>query len=477
MDKANYSVLTDFILLGFTDNPQMQLPLFVMFLLVYVVTIIWNLGMIVLIYSESQLQNPMYFFLGNLSFVDLCYSSVIAPKMLSDFLSKSKRISYNACAIQMYIFGFLADVECLLLAVMAYDRYVAICNPLLYTIVMSKRVCKQLIAAAYIVGMVDSMIHTCNTFRLQFCRSNVLNHFFCDIPPLLALSCSDTYINEIVMFTFIGFIIGSSIGMILVSYTYILSTIMKMRSAEGRKKAFSTCASHLTAVGIFHGTMLFMYFRPSSSYSLDQDKWVSMFYTVVIPMLNPLIYSLRNNDVKQGVKESWSSPHQEFCEGRRIQNYKTLGLILSEFMNQMDDQNMSEYVRTAFDAVPRSQLWLKLAKTLIDKRLLWLISKHYENPTAQIDCGLEGQLTNTIPLLKGFKQGYLLAPMLFNLYINDTIANIKEIAHHAPVLAGQENPILLYADDIVLLSRSEVGLRKILKSFIGYWTQGAINKL
>nr|XP_056708004.1 olfactory receptor 1019-like [Euleptes europaea] len=301
MDKGNHSVLADFELLGFTDNPQMQLPLFLMFLLIYIVTIIWNLGMIVLICGESQLHNPMYFFLGNLSFVDLCYSSVIAPKMLSDLLSKSKRISYNACAIQMYTFGFLADVECLLLAVMAYDRYVAICNPLLYTVIMSKKVCKHLMAVAYLVGMVDSMIHTCNTFRLSFCRSNVINHFFCDIPPLLALSCSDTYVNEIVMFAFIGFIIGSSIGMILVSYTYILSTIMRMSSAEGRQKAFSTCASHITAVGIFHGTMLFMYFRPSSSYSLDQDKWVSMFYTVVIPMLNPLIYSLRNNDVKKAL--------------------------------------------------------------------------------------------------------------------------------------------------------------------------------
>ncbi|XP_048340483.1 LOW QUALITY PROTEIN: olfactory receptor 1019-like [Sphaerodactylus townsendi] len=301
MDKANRSIPPEFVLLGFTDNPQMQLPLFLMFLIVYIVTIAWNLGMIVLICIESQLHNPMYFFLGNLSFVDLCYSSAIAPKMLSDLLSKIKRISYNGCAIQMYIFGFLADVECLLLAVIAFDRYVAISNPLHYTAVMSRKSCKQLMSIAYLVGMVDSMIHTCNTFRLSFCQSNVLNHFFCDIPPVLALSCSDTYINEIVMFTLIGFIIGISIGMILVSYTCILSTIMRMRSAEGRRKAFSTCASHLTAVGLFHGTMLFMYFRPSSSYSLDQDKWVSMFYTIVIPMLNPLIYSLRNKDVKNAL--------------------------------------------------------------------------------------------------------------------------------------------------------------------------------
>ncbi|XP_066476949.1 olfactory receptor 5AR1-like [Tiliqua scincoides] len=307
MEKGNHSAITEFIFQGFTDNPSLQLPLFLMFLLVYVITVIGNLGMIVLVCTEPQLNNPMYFFLGNLSFVDLCYSSVITPKMLADFLAESKRIPYHACAIQLYLFGFLADVECLLLAVMAYDRYVAICNPFLYTVAMSKKVCKQLMATAYIVGMVDSMIHTCSTFRLPFCRSNVINHFFCDIPPLLVLSCSDTYINEIVMFVFIGFIMASSIGMVLVSYVYILGTIMRMRSAEGRRKAFSTCASHLTAVGIFHGTMLFMYFRPSSSYSMDQDKWASVFYTVVVPMLNPLIYSLRNKDVKDALRKAFGN--------------------------------------------------------------------------------------------------------------------------------------------------------------------------
>ncbi|XP_061465537.1 olfactory receptor 5AR1-like, partial [Rhineura floridana] len=304
MDKENDSVVTEFILQGFTDNPRMQLPLFIIFLFIYVITVIGNLGMIVLICAEPHLHNPMYFFLGNLSFADLCCSSAIAPKMLAGLLAESKRISYSACAVQLYLFGLFADVDCLLLALMAYDRYVAICNPLHYSLLMSKRVCKQLMATAYFIGIVDSMIQTCCTFRLPFCSSNVINHFFCDEPPLLVLSCSDTYMNEILIFIFIGFVITSSIGMILVSYVYILGTIVRMRSTEGRYKAFSTCASHLTAVGIFHGTMLFMYFRPSSSYSLDQDKWASVFYTVVIPMLNPLIYSLRNKDVKDALKKA-----------------------------------------------------------------------------------------------------------------------------------------------------------------------------
>ncbi|XP_063147134.1 olfactory receptor 5AR1-like [Candoia aspera] len=309
MDKGNQSAITEFILLGFTDNPKMQFVLFMIFLLVYAITVIGNLGMILLICAEPQLHNPMYFFLGNLSFVDLCYSSAIAPKMLVDFLAESKKISYNGCIIQLFVFALFANVECLLLALMAYDRYVAICNPLLYAAIMSKRACQELMAVAYFIGIVNSMINTSCTFRLSFCKSNIINHFFCDEPPLLILSCSDTYISEVVIFAFVGCIEGSSIGMILVSYLYILGTILRMRSTEGRHRAFSTCASHLTAVGIFHGTILYMYFRPSSSYSMDQDKWASLFYTVVIPMLNPLIYSLRNKEVKDAVTklkdQSW----------------------------------------------------------------------------------------------------------------------------------------------------------------------------
>lgn len=304
MTLENFTVFTEFIFLGLSSRQDVQQALFVFFFLIYGLTVIANLGMVLLIKLDPRLHTPMYYFLSNLSFCDVCYSSTVSPKMLADFLSGQKRITYNLCAVQMYFFGAFADVECLMLAVMAYDRYVAICNPLLYTIAMSKKVCIQLVAVAYVVGLVDSSIHTCCTFRLSFCSSNVINHFFCDIPPLLALSCSDTSINEIVMFTFIGCVVGCSIVTVLLSYCYIIATICRMNSAEGRHKAFSTCASHLTAVAIFHGTLLFMYFRPSSSYSMDTDKMASVFYTVVIPMLNPLIYTLRNKDVKGALKKA-----------------------------------------------------------------------------------------------------------------------------------------------------------------------------
>ncbi|XP_022362885.1 olfactory receptor 5W2-like [Enhydra lutris kenyoni] len=312
MAVENCTMITDFLLLGLSSRKDVQQGLFVLFLLVYGITIVANLGMILLIKLDSRLHMPMYYFLSNLSFCDVCYSSTVSPKMLVDFLSEQKRIPYNLCAIQMYFFGVFADVECLMLAVMAYDRYVAICNPLLYTIAMSRKICIQLVSLAYFVGLVDSAIHTCCTFRLSFCNSKVINHFFCDIPPLLALSSSDTSINEIVMFTFIGCVVGCSIITVLLSYSYIVATILRMNSAEGRRKAFSTCASHLTAVAIFHGTLLFMYFRPSSSYSMDTDKMSSVFYTVVIPMLNPLIYSLRNKDVKGALKKAIST---KLCSG------------------------------------------------------------------------------------------------------------------------------------------------------------------
>ncbi|XP_036182821.1 olfactory receptor 5W2-like [Myotis myotis] len=312
MAAENCTVFTDFILLGLSGRQDVQRGLFVLFLLVYGITVIANLGMILLINMDPRLHTPMYYFLSNLSFCDVCYSSTISPKMLVDFLSEQKNIPYNLCAIQMYFFGAFADVECLMLAVMAYDRYVAICNPLLYTTAMSRSICTQLVTIAYITGLVDSAIHTCFTFRLSFCNSNIINHFFCDIPPLLALSSSDTTINEIVMFTFIGCVVGSSIITVLLSYSYIITTVLRMNSAEGRHKAFSTCASHLTSVAIFFGTLLFMYFRPSTSYSMDTDKMASVFYTVVIPMLNPLIYSLRNKDVKGALKKAVGT---KLCSG------------------------------------------------------------------------------------------------------------------------------------------------------------------
>ncbi|EPY85195.1 olfactory receptor 5W2 [Camelus ferus] len=312
MAAENCSVSADFTFLGLSGRRDVQLGLFVLFLLVYGITVMANLGMILLIKVDPRLHTPMYYFLSNLSFCDICYSSTVSPRMLTDFLSEQKRIPYNLCAIQMFFFGTLADVECLMLAVMAYDRYVAICNPLLYTVTMSRRFCTQLISIVYVEGLVDSAIHTCLTFQLSFCQSNIINHFFCDIPPLLALSSSDTSTNEIMLFISSSCVVGCSIITVLLSYSYIITTILRMSSAQGRRKAFSTCASHLTAVAVFHGTLLFMYFRPSSSYSMDTDKAASVFYTVVIPMLNPLIYSLRNKDVKGALKKAISS---ELCSG------------------------------------------------------------------------------------------------------------------------------------------------------------------
>ncbi|CAM5148110.1 unnamed protein product [Natator depressus] len=304
MEEGNHSEVTEFILSGLTDRPELQVPLFLVFLLIYGITLLGNGGMISLISIDPRLHTPMYFFLSNLSFCDLCISLIISPHMLLNFLAKRKSISYTACAVQMYLSIAFSDVECLLLAVMAYDRYVAICNPLLYTVTMSRHLCKQLVAGVYAVGVVDSMIHTCVTFRLSFCRSNIINHFFCDIPPLLALSCSDTHINEIVTFAFMSCITVSSFVTVLLSYVYIISTILQILSAEGRHKAFSTCSFHLTAVVLLFGTFLFMYLRPTSSYSMDRDKVTSVFYMLVIPMLNPFIYSLRNTEVKDALRKA-----------------------------------------------------------------------------------------------------------------------------------------------------------------------------
>ncbi|XP_057582987.1 olfactory receptor 5W2-like [Hippopotamus amphibius kiboko] len=303
MTVENCTVVTDFTFLGLSDRRDVQQGLFGLFLLVYSITVIATLGMVLLIKMDPRLHTPMYYFLSNLSFCDVCQSSTMSPKMLADFLSEQKKIPFDICVIQMYCFGTFADVECLLLAVMAYDCYIAICNPLLYTISMSKRFCTQLISIVYMEGLVDTAIHACCTFQLSFCNSNIINHFFCDIPPLLSLSSSDTSINEIMLFISSSCVLGVSITTVLLSYSYIITTILMMNSAEGRCKAFSTCASHLTAVAVFHGTLLFMYFRPTSSYSMDTDNIASVFYTAVIPMLNPLIYSLRNKDVKIALRK------------------------------------------------------------------------------------------------------------------------------------------------------------------------------
>ncbi|XP_027776529.2 olfactory receptor 5T18-like [Marmota flaviventris] len=298
----NDTEVNAFVLKGFTDSNDLQMILFFLFLAVYLFTLLGNLGLIGLVILDSRLHNPMYYFLSVLSSVDACYSTVITPNMLANFISKSKIISYYGCATQSFLAVTFGTTECFLLAAMAYDRYVAIYNPLLYSVSMSPRVYVPLIIASYVGGILHAILHTVATFSLSFCGSNVIRHIFCDIPPLLAISCSDTHINELLLFLFVSSIEIVTILIVLISYGFILLAILKMHSAEGRKKVFSTCGSHLTGVSIYHGTILFMYVRPSSSYALEHDMIVSIFYTIMIPMLNPIIYSLRNKDVKEAMK-------------------------------------------------------------------------------------------------------------------------------------------------------------------------------
>ncbi|XP_069486135.1 olfactory receptor 5AP2-like [Ambystoma mexicanum] len=303
MQKGNQTVVREFILLGLSGDPHLQLPLFTTFLLFYLTTLLGNIGIIILTTVDSRLHTPMYFFLKNLSFLDLFYSTAITPKMLINLLSERKAISFIGCALQMYFFGSSAMVECLLLVVMAYDRYVAICNPLLYNIVMNKSKCMRFVAATYIIGFGSAMVHTSIIFSLSYCSSNVIKHFYCDVPPLLQISCSDTNLAGILVLVFGGLAEMSFFLVILTSYISIISSILKIRSTTGRSRAFSTCASHLTAVCLFYGTIIFIYLRPPSANYNEQDRVASVFYTVINPMLNPLIYSLRNNDVKGALRK------------------------------------------------------------------------------------------------------------------------------------------------------------------------------
>ncbi|XP_012602093.2 olfactory receptor 5G9-like [Microcebus murinus] len=298
MADENYTRITEFIFIGLKCHPQLQVFLFLLFLLFYLITVTGNLAMIVLIHMDSRLHTPMYFFLSHLSFVDICFSSVVGPKMLTDFFAERKAISFLGCALQQWFSGFFVATECLLLASMAYDRYVAICNPLLYSVAMSQRLCIQLVVGPYAAGFLNTMTHTTAAFRLPFCHSNIINHFFCDMSPLLSLICADIWINKLLVFIVAGALLAVSSLTIVVSYFYIVSAILRIRSADGRRKAFSTCSSHLTAVSILYGTLFFIYVRPGAIFSLDLNKVVSVFYTSVIPMLNPLIYSLRNKEVK-----------------------------------------------------------------------------------------------------------------------------------------------------------------------------------
>ncbi|XP_006144046.2 olfactory receptor 481 [Tupaia chinensis] len=303
METKNHTMVKEFIILGLTEDPTLCSIFFVFFLGIYVVTIVGNFSIILLIQSSPQLRTPMYLFLSHLAFVDIGYSTLITPLMIVSFLRERTTIPVAGCIAQLGSDVALGTAECFLLAAMAYDRYVAICSPLLYSTHMSPRVCIILLVTSYLGGCVNASSCTGCLLSLTFCGPNEINHFFCDLPQLVKLSCTHIYIAEISPAVSAGSIIVITLFIIVVSYLYILHSILKMRSTEGRHKAFSTCTSHLTAVTLFYGTVTFVYVIPKSDHSSDHNKVVSVFYTVVIPMLNPLIYSLRNKDVKEAMRK------------------------------------------------------------------------------------------------------------------------------------------------------------------------------
>uniref|UniRef100_A0A8C8ZGD9 Olfactory receptor n=1 Tax=Prolemur simus TaxID=1328070 RepID=A0A8C8ZGD9_PROSS len=304
MAVENDSSVSQFILMGLTDQPELQLPLFFLFWVSYMVTVVGNLSLINLICLNSHLHTPMYFFIFNLSFIDLCYSFVLTPKMLMSFISERNIISFAGCMTQLFFFCFFVNSECYLLTAMAYDRYVAICKPLLYQVAMSPQSCSLLMFGSYLMGFAGAMVHTGCMIRLKFCDSNIINHYMCDIFPLLQLSCSSTYANELVSSVIVGTVVLLSSLIIIISYASILFNILHMSSAKGWSKAISTCGSHIVTVGLFYGFGMLTHVKPSFAGSVGQGKLFSVFYTNMVPMLNPLIYSLRNKDVKLALKKT-----------------------------------------------------------------------------------------------------------------------------------------------------------------------------
>ncbi|XP_053112243.1 olfactory receptor 1F1-like [Hemicordylus capensis] len=315
MDVRNQTRVAEFIFLGFSGVPHGQFYLFLAFLAIYMVTVIGNSVIFTLIQLDSHLHSPMYFFLSHLSCLDICYSSVTVPKILANFLRQRHTISYHQCMAQMFFLMTFAGSENVLLAVMAYDRYVAICQPLHYSQLMSSQVRVPLAVASWIWGLLNSVLHTALATNLSFCGANQIHHIFCDVPPLLKIACSDTYINEVALHAATVFVGVSPFMLVLISYIYILAAILRINSNTGRHKAFSTCASHLIVVILYFGLANLNYNRPSSGYSLEMDTMVSTLYCIITPMLNPLIYSLRNKEVKGalwkvlgGQRKKYTSP-------------------------------------------------------------------------------------------------------------------------------------------------------------------------
>ncbi|XP_040275640.1 olfactory receptor 5V1-like [Bufo bufo] len=307
----NQTFIAEFSILALADHPDIKIILFCIIFMIYLLALAGNVTILLISHLDTHLHMPMYFFLQNLSFLDICYTSTTMPKMMQLLLAEKRSISFSNCVAQMYTFITLVGTECVLLAVMSYDRFLAVCSPLRYTSIMNHKICIMLAGLAWLSGLVNSIVHTFFTFRLNFCGSNTINYFYCDIPPMLSISCDDTSINETLLLSIGVFIGWTPFLCIIVSYIYIIATIIKMKSNEGRQKAFSTCSSHLLVVILYFGSVLFSYVRPISSYSMAKDRLISVLYSVVCPMLNPVIYTLKNQDVKKALYRQFI--HKKEC--------------------------------------------------------------------------------------------------------------------------------------------------------------------
>ncbi|XP_030042466.1 olfactory receptor 10A7-like [Microcaecilia unicolor] len=303
MTRVNQSHITEFILLGFSTTPELQPLLFAFFLIIYLATLMGNAVIIVTVTMDALLHTPMYFFLRNLSLLEICYTSITLPKMLSNFLIQDRSISFVGCATQLYFFCSLGTSECFFLAVMAYDRYIAICDPLRYPLIISRRRCTLLAAGSWAAGLLLSLGQISFVFSLPYCGPNIIDHFFCDILPVLKLACADILMNEVAILLYSFLVIPVPFILILISYARIITSILKIHSVEGRWKAFSTCSSHLTSVSLFYGTATITYLRTKSNHSQESDKALALLYSVLTPMLNPIIYTLRNKEFKRSLKK------------------------------------------------------------------------------------------------------------------------------------------------------------------------------
>ncbi|XP_061447940.1 olfactory receptor 8S1-like [Rhineura floridana] len=301
----NQTIITEFILLGLFRDPRLQVIFFFLFLMIFLVTLLGNSAIILMTRTECSLQNPMFFFLSHLAFVDICYSSIIVPKMLENIIGRQKTISKEGCIAQIVLVFQVAGTEVFILAAMAYDRYVAICEPLHYTTIMKKEICRYLVSGAWVMGFLYSLVNALPLLNLHFCKSNVIDNYMCELPSVLALSCIQTLTNYIVLLISVLVFGFSPFLLTLISYTYIISTILKIRSAEGRRKAFSTCSSHLIVVGLYYIAGFLRYMKPSSESLIYFDKVTSIQYSILTPMLNPIIYSLKNKDIQNALAKKF----------------------------------------------------------------------------------------------------------------------------------------------------------------------------